>query len=214
MKYFYLILSMLFFSSNLLTGQEQKISEPQRWDSKLSIGESFMGLGSDFISTLNQTFSGSDLKLGNRLATSIEISRIFRNHLKVGINTGITVIQIKNSPIHYDPYKFNVFEISTLVGYEIANSFSIKAGPAFYHISYSPSGVTNLSTFNKGGFIVASDIKFLKTSRFYLQIELLYEKIAQIDKLEVDFYNHKSYFSYDLNTSHFYFGLGIGRRFN
>jgi hypothetical protein len=214
MRCFYIILSMLLLSSNLLKGQEQKNSEPPGWDLKLSFGESFMGPGNDFISTLNQTFSGSDLKLGKRLATNFEISRIFKNHLKVGINTGITGIQIKNSPIHYDPYKFNIIGISSLVGYEIANTFSISAGPALYHISYSPSGVTNLSTFNKRGFNVASAIKFPKKSGFYLQIELLYEKIAQIDKLEVDFYNHKSFFCYDLNTSHYYIGLGIGRRFN
>jgi hypothetical protein len=213
MKHFYIILSILFFISSLVKGQEQKNSEPPGWDSKISIGEPFMAPGSDFISTLNQTFSASDLKLGNRLAANLEISRIFKNHLKVGINTGIIGIQIKNSPIHYDPYKFNIIGISTLVGYEIANSFSISAGPAFYKISYSPSGVTNLSTFSKGGFVVASVIKFPKISSFYIQLELLYEKIAQIDKLEVDFYNHKSFFCYDLNTSCFYIGLGVGKRF-
>ena len=187
MRKLWLVLTISTLSSVMILGQKVKDVKHYKWDFILSFGSSF---------------SKSNSSLG--LSNFFEFDRAINDHIKIGICSSIDRFQSNefySSP--YD-YKVRISEISPLINYELNGFITIGGGPAFYDLGFS-------SDFNKLGFIIKSSLKYPKASRFFTVLDIQYRYSGKIDEI-VDSYYHRSYSSYNINTNHFYLGLGLGIR--
>ena len=191
MKKLSAILAILVLFQVILLAQEEAVNNRLNWDFNLSIGKSFVKPSTFFSPELTDIF---------------EFTRIINNHLKIGFCSSMARFQGNKSFSLPYVYKVNIGEISPVILYDLNRIITIGGGPALYYLGFS-------STFNKIGFIIKSNLKYPKTSRLFAQIDFQYRYVGKIDKITYYDYSHHSLFtSYNINSSHFYVGIGIGLR--
>jgi len=189
MKKLCTIPAFLVLCTVIILGQKEPDDKRFNWDFNFSVGESFVRF-----STLTSP----------ELTGFFEFNRVIKNHLKIGFCS--STARFHSNTFYSLPYEYkvNIGEISPVIIYDINRFITIGGGPAYYFLGFS-------STFNKMGFIIKSTLKYPKTSRLFAQIDMQYRYAGKIDKI-YDLYYHNSYSSYNINTNHFYLGIGIGLR--